>query len=144
MSVEPRDERAERNKNIVEDFIHGGMSKAALATKYKISAKHIYNILRDAGVDEKDRKVPVKRNTDVDKRPITMLHAQIGAMVSNYRVFELEMGIDQLANRLGMTRHRLADIERGLHDLDLSDLQALSKEMDKPVHEMLKPRFAEA
>lgn len=127
----------DRNARIVEEFLQGETDKT-LAERYGISDKQVLNIRKDRGIRADDRKKKIKTKSH-DVKPLSEYHRKLGVRVSELRNFKYADDYDSFAIKVGLSRDRLVQIERGIRDVTLTDLQkiamVLGERLDKLVEE---------
>jgi len=120
----------ERNQQIMESYAKGSTANE-LSRVFGLSIPRIRQIV--AGV-ERDNPQPQNR------KPISETHRKFGLRVYDFR-YDAELSRRYMAEKLGWSVGKLANIEQGLVDPTLLDLQDLATFMRKNMGELLDNVF---
>jgi hypothetical protein len=128
----------------LEDWANGA-SYGWLATKYGRSYSTISKMVGQA------QKLGRQRVVDLDNRrrggrkafseqsAISPMHRNVGVKLNFYREVQHDMNYEELGAKLGLNRLVVRKMELGIHDFTLSQIDAVSKLLDKPITELMKP-----
>lgn len=129
-------DKRERNKNICEAWI-SGQTKPSLATEYGLSVEAIKKIIKGAGLRPIDRKEPVREDNTYHRRPLSPSHRKLGVRVSHQRELELHMSVTEFADKAKLSVHRIVQIERGVYDPTMTEIQRISDASGLPISELM-------
>lgn len=121
----------ERDQEIRELYAQPQHTAASLARAYGLSEPRIRQIV--AGV-EKDRK-------SRERRPVSEAHKRLGLKIYNHR-WDNQLTKKAVADKLGWSVSKLHNLEQGLIDPTLTDLQDIATFMKLELGEVLKNVFS--
>lgn len=129
----------ERNKLIVQEYLDGRPVKES-CREHQIGERQYYSIVELARLTEfsgyAGTERPVLKRTIDTKKPLSKVHLDIGRQLYEY-YFNLSFDRTSAANRLGWKANRLRNVELGLADLTLFEIQDIAAFMRIPVGKLL-------
>jgi DNA-binding transcriptional regulator YiaG len=116
-----------------------GQSVKEITARFGCAAQTVKKARRAAGLKETDRKVKPQRKQLWQRKAHSGLHAQLGHDVATYRQ-RVKLSLAAFAAEIGVTMVRLVEIEAGVHDVTVVEVQRLAAVMRRPAHELLMLR----
>jgi ribosome-binding protein aMBF1 (putative translation factor) len=121
---------ATRNQNIVDCYM-AGQTAAELARAFGLSEPRIRQIVAGLKKGKQGR----------EHRPVSDAHKRLGRKVYDYR-FDRELSRRFVADKLGWSLSKLANLEEGVVDPTLLDIQDLATFMNINIGELLNNVFS--
>lgn len=115
---------------IVKEYLEGRRT-SEICREYGIGERQFYNIIGAAKLPEGQRP-----KSSADKRPLSAAHLRIGKALYDY-YFSRSFDRRGAANKLGWSSLRLRNVELGLVDLTLFELQEISAFTNIPIQELI-------
>lgn len=106
-----------KHEKIIELYESNSCTITELARKFSMSTRQVNNILEKHGI--------AKSRRPISTEPISDLHKSIGDTFFYYRNM-MGLGYNDIAEDTLMSSKRVAAIERGLHDISVTDLKKLA------------------
>lgn len=131
--------RKSRDELICELWVEG-TSDREIADRVGCDTQTVRRVRRAAGLTEADRKRRPKRKGMWERRPRSPLHAQFGADVSAHRRLTLDKDLKEYASMVMVSHQRLVEIEAGVHNITLEEIQRICRVMGVQVSDALRLR----
>ena len=130
---------SDRDRQMCDLWING-MSTTDIADKFGCDEQIVRVARRKAGLKEADRKVKPKRRQMHERRPRSSIHAQIGYDISTHRRLTLDQDQKEFAKLVSVSMQRLIEIEAGVFNITVDELQRFAKQLGKSLHELMRLR----
>lgn len=124
------------------DYLHSGDSVATIAKRYGRSPSTLWKKITGSWGNPERLTPGVSRGGRKklsDQKPISARHQTVGAKLNYYRTVTKDMNLTQLGDVLGTNRFKVRQMEVGVHDFTLQELETISEIVDIPVLELIKP-----
>lgn len=107
-----------RDQELIRTYTEGG-DIGAFCRENSIGERRFFQILSDNNIEKREA---VKK---ADKKPLSKIHERLGRRMNE---FYTDNGFDRrsAANRLGWSYQILRQVEKGLHNLTLFELQDMA------------------
>ena len=135
-----REQTAQRNERILDDYYDQGKSLAALSKSYGLDRCTIQKIIK---IHEAMADAPRARAAKtVDprvlkaKKPLSSTHYWIGMRIGRY-MSEHKLLASEMAPRISKSRVAVVNMQIGAFDLTLLDITTLSRVLDIPYQELV-------
>jgi len=119
-----------RNQNIIECYL-AGQTATELARAFGLSEPRIRQIVAGLKKGKQGR----------ENRPVSDAHKRLGRKVYDHR-FDRELSRRHVAEKLGWSLSKLANVEEGMVDPTLLDIQDLAAFMNINIGELLNNVFS--
>ena len=117
-----------RNQEIVATYENDTqVTLHYLAQRFGLSPYSIKNILRERGVQL--RREPTGRPSLLNLKPLSKGHVWLGHKLDVYMTLH-HQSMQQMAQKVKMSTHRLSLARYGAHDFTLSELQSVCTVLD--------------
>lgn len=142
-----RQRTVEINAAIIEDFYENGLSTNAIMKKYGKSESTIHKLRKEHermyfaahGVHRVRTKEPVDPRKQFDAKGLSIPHLAIGLAIARYRA-EHHLGPTEFGMLISRTGPKVTQMERGIYDFQLTELQSIASVLGTTVIGLLTQR----
>jgi hypothetical protein len=123
----------------IHDYENSDDTVEVIAARYGRHWSTLNKLLierRKAGLG---RARAAKRRVFSERSVLSTAHRQIGIRMNMFRTLGMDWSMEKLASKLNVSRIRIVEMERGLHDFTLTELQAISDLVDLPLERLGLP-----
>jgi hypothetical protein len=112
-----------------------GASYSELAIRYGRSPSTVFKMIKRRGVVRTVENPPSGRKPQAKMPCLGRIHRSIGIRLGMFRTIE-QSNVTEIGDRLGTSRLKVSNMERGLHDFTITELMQIAGLLNASVAEL--------